>query len=249
MLKIERQSFILHQVNLHNKVLSAELSKQINVSDDTIRRDIQQLSEEGKVIKFHGGALSPSFHKTSTSSNEVYAYQQKKTIAHKVISLIKNGMFVLTTGGTTIIEMARALPLELHATFISGSISALSEYILHPNIEVIAIGDKISKNSKITVGSDAISKIKEFKADLCILGISAINLENGVSDDDWEVVQVKKAMVESAAKLVCLTIAEKINLQQPIQVCESRKIDVLITELSPDHELLKPYVRAGIKVI
>ena len=249
MLKIERQTFILHQVNLHNKVLSAELSKQINVSDDTIRRDIQQLSEEGKVIKFHGGALSPSFHKTSTSSNEVYAYQQKKTIAHKAISLIKDGMFVLTTGGTTIIEMARALPLELHATFISGSISALSEYILHPNIEVIAIGDKISKNSKITVGSDAISKIKELKADLCILGISAINLENGVSDNDWEVVQIKKAMIEASKQVVCLTIAEKIDSRQPLQVCDSKKIDTLITELSPNDLLLEPYVRAGINVI
>ncbi len=249
MLKIERQSFILHQVNLHNKVLSTDLSRQIKVSDDTIRRDIQQLAEEGKVIKFHGGALSPSFHNTHTTSNDVYAFQQKKIIAQKAISLIKNGMFVLTTGGTTIIEMARALPLELHATFISGSIPALSEYILHPNIEVISIGDKISKDSKITVGSDAISKIKELKVDLCILGISAVNLVNGVSDNDWEVVQVKKAMVESASKLVCLTIAEKVNSQQPIQVCESGRIDTLVTELSPEDELLKPYARAGIKVI
>lgn len=249
MLKIERQTFILHQVNLHNKVLSTDLSKQIKVSDDTIRRDIQQLAEEGKVIKFHGGALSPSFHNTYTSSEDVYAYQQKKIIAKKAVSLIKNGMFVLTTGGTTIIEMARALPLELKATFISGSIPALSEYILHPNIEVIAIGDKISKDSKITIGSDAISKIKELKVDLCILGISAINLENGVSDNDWEIVQVKRAMVESAGRLVCLTIAEKVNSQQPIQVCDIKKIDTLITELSPEDPLLAPYIRAGINVV
>src|SRR6185437_724229 len=121
MLKIERQSFILHQVNLHNKVLSTDLSSQMKVSDDTIRRDIQQLAEEGKVVKFHGGALSPSFHNTRTSSNDVYAYQQKKMIAQKAVKLIKNDMFVLTTGGTTIIEMARTLPLDLHATFISGS--------------------------------------------------------------------------------------------------------------------------------
>jgi DeoR/GlpR family transcriptional regulator of sugar metabolism len=249
MLKIERQNFILHQVNLHNKVLSNDLSKQIKVSDDTIRRDIQQLAEKGKVIKFHGGALSPSFHNTHVSSKDVYAYQQKKIIAQKAITLIKDGMFVLTSGGTTIIEMAKALPLELRATFISGSIPALSEYILHPNIEVIAIGDKISKDSKITVGSDAISGIKKLKVDLCILGISAINLENGVSDNDWEVVQVKKAMVESANRLVCLTIAEKVNSQQPLQICDYKKIDTLITELSPDDELLRPYVRAGINVI
>ena len=247
--KTERKSFILHQVNLHNKVLSKDLSKQINVSDDTIRRDIQQLADEGKVIKFHGGALSPSFHNTHPLSNEVYAYQQKKIIAQKAISLIKNGMFILTTGGTTIIEMARCLPKDLHATFISGSIPALAEYILHPHINVIAIGDKISKDSKITVGSDAISRIKELKVDLCFLGVYAINLDTGVSDNDWEVVQIKKAMVESSKRMVCLTISEKINSQQPFQVCDSKRIDTLITELSPDHPLLKPYVRAGITVI
>jgi DeoR/GlpR family transcriptional regulator of sugar metabolism len=249
MLKIERQSFILHQVNLHNKVLSTDLSKQMKVSDDTIRRDIQRLSEEGKVIKFHGGALSPSFHNTHASSNDVYAYHQKKIIAQKAVKLIKNGMFVLTTGGTTIIEMARALPQDLHATFISGSIPALAEYILHPNINVISIGDKISKDSKITVGSDAISRIKELKVDLCILGVSAINLENGVSDNDWEIVQVKRAMIEASQKVVCLTISEKINSRQPFQVCEIKKIDTLITELSPDDALLEPYEHTGTNVI
>jgi DeoR/GlpR family transcriptional regulator of sugar metabolism len=249
MLKIERQSFILHQVNLHNKVLSTDLSKQMKVSDDTIRRDIQQLAEDGKVIKFHGGALSPSFHNNHSSSNDVYAYTQKKIIAQKAISIIKNGMFVLTTGGTTIIEMARALPSELHATFISGSIPALAEYIVHPNIEVIAIGDKISKDSKITVGSDAISRIKELKVDLCILGISAINLQTGLSDNDWEVVQIKKAMIEASEKVICLTISEKINSRQPFQVCDLKRIDTIITELSPDDELLAPYVKAGITVI
>src|SRR5665647_712458 len=132
MLRVDRQAFIIHQVNLHNKVLSTDLSNQLKVSDDTVRRDIQQLAEAGKIIKVHGGALSRSFHNTYTSSEDVYAYNQKKIIAQKAISLIKDGMCVLTTGGTTIIEMARALPPELHATFISGSIPALAEYIVHP---------------------------------------------------------------------------------------------------------------------
>lgn len=249
MLKEERHAFILHQVNLHNKVLSTDLSMHTNVSDDTIRRDLQQLADEGKIIKVHGGALSRSFHNGYQTPKELYGYKQKSIIAQKAVSLIKDGMFVLTGGGTTIIELARALPPMLHATFISGSIQALFEYSGHPSIEVIAIGDKISKNSKITVGSEAISKIKEIKADLCFLGVNTINLEVGISDNDWDVVQVKKAMIESTRRLVCLTISEKINSQLPIQVCDIKKIDTLITELPPDDELLKPYVQAGITVI
>ena len=249
MLKSERQAYIVHQINLHNKVLLTDLSEQIQVSNDTIRRDLQELADAGKIIKVHGGALSPSFHHGHQYNKEVYGYTQKKIIAKKAASLIKTGMFVLTGGGTTIIEMARALPKDLQATFISGSIPALFEYSSHPNIEVIAIGDKIAKSSKITVGADAITKIREFRADLCFLGINSINLDSGISDNDWDIVQVKKAMIDSAEKFVCLTISEKINSRQPIQVCDLKKMDMLITELSPEDPLLQPYVKAGIHVL
>lgn len=249
MLKKERQAYILHQVNLHNKVLSSTLCSEINVSEDTIRRDLQELADEGKVIKVHGGALSQSFNQVHFPINGVYSQNQKKTIAKKAVGLIRNGMFILTSGGTTIIEMGRSLPPQLKATFISGSIPAVLEYMHHPNIEVILIGDKISKNSKITVGSEAIAKIKQVKADICFLGTNAIDAENGITDNDWEVVQVKKAMIESCKKVVCLAIAEKVNTVQPIQVCELSDIDTLITELEPGNPILKPYVDAGIEVL
>ena len=249
MLKKERQNYILQQVNLHNKVLSSSLSVDISVSEDTIRRDLQELSEEGKLIKVHGGALSRSFSQVHIPSNGVYSQHQKRTIAQKAIALISNGMFVLTSGGTTIVEMARLLPAELKATFVSGSIAAILEYMDHPNIEVILIGDRVSKNSKITVGSEAISKIRQLKADICFLGTNSIDINNGVTDNDWEVVQLKKAMIESSAKVVCLSIAEKINTYQPIQICPLSKIDILVTELDPGDDLLKPYADAGIELL
>ena len=108
MLKKERQSYILQQVNLHNKVLSSSLSQEINVSEDTIRRDLLELSGEGKLLKVHGGALSRSFSQVHVPSNGVYSQHEKKSIAQKAITLIGDGMFVLTSGGTTIVEMARA---------------------------------------------------------------------------------------------------------------------------------------------
>lgn len=249
MLKKERQSYILQQVNLHNKVLSSSLSHEINVSEDTIRRDLQELSSEGKLLKVHGGALSHSFSNVYIPSNGVYSQDQKKVIAQKAIALIADGMFVLTGGGTTIVEMAKLLPSELKATFVSGSIAAILEYMDHPNIEVILIGDRVSKNSKITVGSEAISKVRQMKADICFFGTNALDLNNGVTDNDWEVVQLKKAMIESSQKVVCLAIAEKINTFQPIQICPLNKIDVLITELNPNDPLLKPYANAGIELL
>jgi DeoR/GlpR family transcriptional regulator of sugar metabolism len=249
MLKRERQAYIVHQVNLHNKVLSATLSAEIDVSEDTIRRDLMELSEEGKLIKVHGGALSLAFNDITYPSKKIYSQDNKKIIAQKAAALIKDGMFVLTGGGTTIVEMARSLPVSLSATFITGSIPAVVEYMHHPNIEVIVIGDKLSKNSKITLGADALSRIKSFKPDLCFLGINAIDTNHGITDNDWDVVQLKQAMISSSQKTVCLTISEKLNSFQPIQICKLLDIDILVTELPPDDVLLEPYVKAGITVI
>jgi DeoR/GlpR family transcriptional regulator of sugar metabolism len=248
MLKKERQAFILRQVNLHNKVLSVDLSHEMNVSEDTIRRDLNEMSQMNKLIKVHGGALSKSFH-LSIASNKVYALSGKKAIAHKASKLIKDDMFVLTSGGTTIIELAKSLPPELAATFITPSLPAAYEYIHHPNIEVIFIGDKISKSAQIAVGGEAIAKIKSIKADLCFLGTNAIDVENGITDNDWDVVQVKKAMIETSQKVVSLAIAEKLNTYQRIKVCNLEQIDTLITELDPVDARLQPYVNKGVEVL
>ena len=249
MLKKERQAYILHQVNIHNKVLSATLCNEIAVSEDTIRRDLQELSEDGKLIKVHGGALSHSFRKIAYPSSKVYSSDAKRIIAQKAAMLVTDGMFVLTGGGTTIIELARVLPQELRATFITGSIPAIAEYMHHPNLDVIVIGDKLSKTANITVGAEAMNTIRNIKPDLCFLGLNAIDAAHGITDNDWDVVHLKQQMIASARRTICLTISEKLNTVQPIHVSELEKIDTLITELDPSDVLLAPYVAAGIKVL
>lgn len=240
MLKKERQEFILHQLQLHNKVLSTDLSQKIAVSEDTIRRDLAELAEQGRIIKVHGGAMSRSF-RHAIYGRETYAPEQKKAIAQKAAALIRDGMFVFTTGGTTIIELARCLPEHLQATFITGSLPAAYEYMQHPNIELIFIGDRVSRNAQLTVGGEAIAKIGQFNADLCFLGTNAIDRDHGLTDNDLEVAQVKRAMIRQSEKVVSLSIAEKVNTVQKIQVCPLSEIDILVTELSPGHELLQPY--------
>jgi DeoR/GlpR family transcriptional regulator of sugar metabolism len=246
--KEERQNLILHEVNLHNKILTADLVEKLDVSEDTIRRDLNELAENNKLIKVHGGALSKSFH-NSFHPVDIYSKGEKKLIAQKAIEIIKDGMFITTTGGTTIIELARALPQNLHATFFTGSLPVAFEYIQHPNIEVVLIGDRLSKNSQITVGGAAIAQIKDINADLCFLGTNAIDVESGLTDNDWEVVQIKKAMIAASSKVVSLTISEKVNTVQRLKVCGIKEIDILVTELDPLDPLLKPYADVGLQVL
>jgi Transcriptional regulators of sugar metabolism len=249
LLKKERQAYILHQLNLHNKVLSVDLCNAMGVSEDTIRRDLQELSDAGKLIKVHGGALSIAFSEVQFEPGNVYSQKQKKIIAEKAQRLIKSGMFILTSGGTTILEMVRALPPQLKLTIMTGSIPVVNACMSHPHVDVLVIGDKLSKDSKITVGPEAIEKISHVNADLCFLGTNALDIKHGHTDNDWDVVQVKKAMVNSASKVVCMTISEKLGTYQPIRVCGIERIDYLVTELDPEDEQLQPFVKAGINVL
>lgn len=248
MLKKERQAFIIQQLNIHNKVLSSDLSSQLRVSEDTVRRDLYELSEEGKLLKVHGGALSSSFHFT-LHDKTIYALREKQVIAQKAVRFIKDGMLVLLTGGTTIREMVKALPPSLDATFITVSIPIALELLHHPTCEVIFLGNKLSKTSQIATGAEVITKLNDIKADLCFLGTNSIDAAFGITDLEWDIIEVKKAMLKAAHKTISLSISEKLNSVQKLKVCDFADIDTLITELSPADERLHQYQAHGINVV
>lgn len=256
MFKKERQAYILRQISENQKVISANISTQMNVSEDTIRRDLQELASKGKLIKVHGGALSLDYTEAVVPipqqehpAHEAIQELPEATIAQKVASLIHRGMFIMTSGGSTTSQLARTLPEDLKVTIISGSIQAIVEFTRHPSIDVIIIGDKVSKNGKLTVGSEAIAKIKQIKADICLLDIQAIDAQHGVSEIDWEIAQIKKAMIENSQKVIGLCRSERINHIRPVQLCPIRHLHMLITEQDPGNENFRPYQSAGLTVL
>jgi len=129
------------------------------------------------------------------------------------------------------------------------SLPAAYEYSHHPNIDLVFLGDRISKNSQIAVGGSVISRLNGIKADLCFLGTNAIDVKKGITDNDWEVAEVKKAMIEASSHVVSLSITEKLNTVQRIKVCDLSGINTLITELNPGDPALKPYRQTGIRIL
>ena len=247
MLKEERQAFIIKQINLHNKVLSSDLSVKLNVSEDTVRRDLNELAESGKILKVHGGALSKSFH-YPFQQVEVYAKESKKEIATKVVHMLQDGMTVLVGGGTTMVEVARMVPDSLKCTFFTVSPLVALELAERSNSTVILLGGQLSKNSQIIIGAQVINQLAEIRVDLCILGTNSLSIADGLTDSDWEVVQVKKAMIRAAKKTAIMSIAEKLGSNQNMKVCDLNNIHYLITDLSPKDNFLEEY-KSAVSVI
>lgn len=248
MLKKERHDYVMRQINLHNRVLTSDLVQLLNVSEDTIRRDLQEMSEDNLLYKVHGGALSKSYH-SSFDNSTVYAKEAKMSIAKKTIPLIKDGMVILTGGGTTIIELVKQLPEFLQATFFTISPLVAIELAKYTKVEVILIGGIFSKNSQITYGGHVISQLSEINADLCLLGTSALHPKDGITDTDWEINQLKKTMLSSSKKSAVLCISEKLNISLRLKVAALENIDFLITELDTTDALLDHYQVKGLQIL
>ena len=249
MLKKERQALILREVNIHNKVILSDLSQKLDVSEDTVRRDIQDLADAGKVLKVRGGALSRAFHVHTYREHEIYAYEEKTIIARKVIGLLREGMLVLISGGSTNHELARILPPDLRVTFLTPSLSTAMLLLEHPGSETLFLGGQLSKTAHISVGGEVIEGLNNCRPDLCLLGVNGIDAAEGISENDWEVAIVKRAMVRVSKKVAVLAISEKLGSVQKIKVCDMEAIDTVITELDPEHSRLAPYRTSGIEIL
>jgi len=238
--KNERHAFIIKEISLHNKVLSSELSQKLNVSEDTIRRDLAELADAGELIKVHGGALSKSYHYPIQQS-KTYAHDAKKAIGKKAIQLLRTGANILIGTGTTMLELVRQIPEDLEATFFTVSPLMALELATHPLLTVILIGGKLDMSSQINIGEKPISELAEIKVDICFLGAYGLDAKDGLTEKDWAVAQVKKAMLRAARQLAIITISEKLDSSLPMKLCPLSGIDYLITELSPQDPKLAAY--------
>lgn len=240
MLQEERHQFILAQISAHKKVYTEELSRSLKVSADSVRRDLILLEQTGKISRVHGGAISIDFH-TPFQPQDVYAKKEKVQIAKKAVTLIKDGMTLLLAGGTVMLELARLLPTGLKGTLFTVSPLVALEATQRSSIDVILLSGRLSPNSYICTGASVVSQLSEITADLCLMGANGFSLKNGITDDDWEIVQVKKAMLRRSGKSALLCISEKRNVVQKLQVCPMHAIDYLVTELSPSQKQLAEY--------
>jgi DeoR family transcriptional regulator, fructose operon transcriptional repressor len=248
LLKTERKAIILKQINIHTRVTFNDLSSITHVSEDTIRRDLNEMAQEGTVIKVRGGAMISSYH-PSAQRSEVYAQNDKQKIAQKALKLIADGMFVLIGGGTTVRELIKMIPDTLKATFITVNPFMAMELLEKPNLETIMIGGKMSKYSQMAIGGEVMQQLSGIKADLCIFGTNAIDAKYGLSDSDWDTVQIKKAMIQASEKTAILTISEKLNSTMRLKIAELKDFHYLITELNPQSLLLSAYTEGGVVLL
>ena len=249
MLKEERLDFILQKLKSDQKVKLGELSEALQVSEDTVRRDIELLANNGLLTKVRGGAIPHSPNMPSFKDRIHLLEDDKNRIAQKALQLLQPGQTVMLGGGTTTYALAKMLPQDLPLTVVTNNVPLATLLCDHPAIDLVLAGGHVHKQSQVTLGAEAIRLFRQVHVDICFLGICSLHHEIGVTTRDANELEVGKAMLQSASRIVAVTTYDKVGTAELYRMCDITAVDTIITEADNDMDLFAPYLQLGINII
>lgn len=249
MLKEERFGHILSQLKSTHRISYENIAKDLNVSEDTIRRDIDILNKSGLLLKVRGGAISPTSNPLSFQERTDLFTQGKDVIALKAQQLLKDARTVFMDGGTTMLALACGLPINSNLRIITNNVTLVPVLANFPNIEIIILGGCYNRTTQTNVGVLTCREAEIYQADLYLMGICSIDSQAGVTASILEDGEVKKAFMGSSLKTAVLCNMEKMETTDFFKVCTIDAVDTLVTNLPSDDKLLDPYRKADLEIL
>ena len=228
MLTAQRKQLILSRLATHGQIVAGELALELGTSEDTIRRDLRELAQQGKLQRVHGGALPASAATGDLRVRQQVSTDEKQALGRHGAQLIKPGQVVMLDGGTTAIQVARQLPADLRATVITHSPNVAVELAAHRHVEIIVLGGRLFRHSMVNVGASVIEAAARFRADLFFLGVTGVHPEAGLSTGDAEEADVKRALHARAAETVVLASSEKLLSASAFVIAPMKALSLLV---------------------
>ncbi len=249
MLASQRKEYILKVLRQSGQVVAKSIAEELELSEDTIRRDLRELAADGRLQRVHGGALPSSPAVANFAGRQQLATDAKVALGRAAAKLIRPGQVAILDGGTTTLQLALHLAPDLNATIVTHSPTIAVALVEHPRVEVILIGGRLFKHSVVSVGAAAIDAISRIRADLYFMGVTGIHPQAGLSTGDLEEAHIKRALIASAAETYVLVSAEKINAASPYVIAPLTEVEGVIIEASAPADVIRAYERAGVSVI
>lgn len=249
MLTSYRKQQLLDRLKVDGRLVAKDLSVEFDVSEDTIRRDLRELAQDGLLQRVHGGALPASPAIANFASREDIRHQGKVAIGRLAATLIEPGQVVILDGGTTAREIARHLPPQLSATVITHSPTIAVELVDHKSVEVVLLGGRLFKHSVVSVGAACFEAISKVRADLFFMGVTGIHAQAGFTTGDFEEAAIKRALSHASAETYVLASAEKWNAASPYLVLGLTEVTGIITEPDIGEGIMQPYAELGLTIL
>lgn len=235
MLAIERRNAILAKLSAEGKVIVSELSLEFDVTEETIRRDLEKLDKEGLAKKTYGGAvvnqslnIDLPYHVRKRSNVE-----QKEYIAEKIAGMINDGDYIMLDSSSTAIYVTKYIKNLKNITLITNSVETLIELADKTDWKVLSTGGALKKGALSLVGASAERMIRSFHVDLAVCSAKGLDINMGITDSNEKDSEIKRAIFDSATRKVLAVDSSKFDKISFVRVADIDDVDVIVTDKEP----------------
>ena len=245
-----RQRRLLEQVRQRVTVSVEELAQLLDVTPQTVRRDVKQMEEAKLLARYHGGVgLPSSVENIDYNQRQVLNIDAKRRIANAVAARVPAGCSLLINIGTTTEEVARALAHHQGMHVVTNNLNVAAILADNPNCEVIVAGGVVRARDRGIVGEAPIDFIRQFKVDIGIIGISSIEQDGTLRDFDPREVKVAQAIIDQSREVWLVADHDKFGRQALVRMAHLSQVDMLFTDAKPPEALAKVLKEARVKVV
>lgn len=249
---VERRKKILNMLEQNGQVFVHELSEEFDVSEVTIRNDLELFESKKLLIRSRGGAMK---YENSVgmdfqlSDKDKINYAEKIRIGKKAAALVNPGETIILDSGTTTMEIAKNLSPDDAVNVITNAFNIANQLINSPNINIIVPGGTLRKNSHSLVGPLAEKSIRNFYVDKVFLGVDGFDTSQGAFTPNIEEASLNQIMIEISKEVILVADSSKFKRRSLAFICPVNKIDIVVTDEHISREDQNRLADLGVKVI
>lgn len=235
MLAIERRNTILARLSLEGKVIVSDLAREFDVTEETIRRDLEKLDREGLAKKTYGGAVINQNSTTDLpySVRKRANVERKQHIAERIGELIHDGDRIMLDASSTAIFVAKIIKSRKNITLITNSVEILLELADKEGWNILSTGGTLREGALSLVGASAEKMIRGFHVDLAVCSCKGIDMTMGITDSNERDSEIKQAIFAAADRKVLAVDATKFDKISFVRVCDPGEVEIVVTDEPP----------------
>jgi DeoR/GlpR family transcriptional regulator of sugar metabolism len=245
----ERQHRIAEYLQQVEFASLEEISKHVDVSVSTVRRDLSVLEAGGNLQRTHGGAriINPKSDEFTFSARDTHQLDEKEAIGRACAELIEPNQSVIIDAGTTVYHVARYLESKT-PQIITNSLPVANLFASANRLEVVVSGGVIYPRLGVLVGPQAVEAFSKIHADVAVMSAGGISLE-GITNSHGLLIDIQRAMINAAKKVIFCFDHTKLGRQSVSPLCGLDSVDTIVTDQSASPELIEEFRKRGLQVI
>lgn len=251
MLAIERRNTILSKLQTEKKVVVSDLSALFDVTEETIRRDLEKLENEGLAKKTYGGAVLNE----SLNIDLPYIVRKKANVSGKqyiatlIGDMISDGDHIILDGSSTALFVSKHIKDKKNITVITNSVEILLELSDRKDWNILSTGGSLKEGGLSLVGYQAERMISTFHVDLAVFSSKGLDIENGVTDSNESDAQIKKLILKASKKRILAVDSSKFDKTSFTKICEISDVDMIVTDSEPGEAWVNALQNAGVELV